>query len=65
MKIKRAYHEKVFKGWTLEYKGHRGHLALGRNEYTLYIHSDFVCHERYFKDIKIRAKQEFIKRYGE
>ena len=65
MKIKRAYHENIFKGWKLEYKGHTGHLALGRNEYTLFIHGDFVCQERYFKDIKQRASEEFIKRYGE
>jgi hypothetical protein len=65
MKIKRVYHEKVFKGHKLFQKAHSGHLVKGNGYYTLYIHGDFICHAESFKEIKIKAKNEFIKRYGE
>lgn len=64
MKITKAYNEKVFKGYHLEYKGHKGHISLGRNEYTLFIKGDFVCTTEKFKDIKVKALDEFTKRFG-
>lgn len=65
MNLKRAYHEGVFKGYHLNFKGHKGHLALGRGgKYTLFIHGDFVCTANSFKEIKSKAREEFIKRYG-
>lgn len=64
MKIKRVYHANTFKGHRLFYKSHTGHLVRDRGYYTLYIHGSFICHANSFKEIKIEAKKEFIKRYG-
>lgn len=64
MNLRRAYHEGVFKGYHLTYKGNKGHLALGRGQYTLFIKGDFVCIANSFKEIKSKAREEFIKRYG-
>ena len=64
MKITKAYNEKIFKGYHLEYKGHKGHISLGRNEYTLFIKGNFVCTADKFKDIKVKALEEFAKRFG-
>lgn len=65
MKVKRVYHANTFKGHRLHYKSHYGHLVKGKNYYTLYIHGDFIAHADSFKEIKIKAKNEFEKRYGE
>lgn len=64
MKVKRVYHEGIFKGHRLYHKNHTGHLVRGRGYYTLYIHGDFICHADSFKEIKIKAKNEFKKWSG-
>jgi len=64
MEITKAYNEKVFKGYHLEHKGHKGHIRLGKDEYTLFIKGDFVCTAIKFRDIKAKALEEFIRRFG-
>ena len=64
MKIKRVKSNGVFKGYSIEYKEQTGHISLGRNEYSLYIHGNYVGTAKKFKDIKQLAFEEFTKRYG-